>query len=130
MSMCIYYRELQLVNEMCCIYSSFLNDYHRYIISRWRLSCHSLKIETGRYTRPKTPRINRVCELCDLLEDERHVIYACPRYVSIREKYLHLITSTNVSSFLNPKYDTMIDTANFLHEIEKIRNGLKSVIVT
>ena len=55
-SMCEYYTQFNF-SEKCCIYSSFLDDHHRYIITRWRLSNHDLRIETGRRTRPSTERI-------------------------------------------------------------------------
>ena len=50
-TMCVYYSMFDF-SEKSCIYSSFLNDYYRYILTRWRLSNHDLRIETGRRTRP------------------------------------------------------------------------------
>ena len=63
-SMPSYYRSLIDVTKIRNIYQSFLDDRKRCIISRWRLSCHRLFIETGRYTSPPTPRENRKCHLC------------------------------------------------------------------
>ena len=68
-SLCQYYCELHL-HERCMIYTSMLSDYFRTVITRWRLSNHRLNIETGRYTKPKTPREDRVCSMCMVLEDE------------------------------------------------------------
>ena len=123
-SMCKYYCDLELHNR-CELYTSMLSDYFRVIISRWRLSNHRLNIETGRYTKPKTPRQDRVCNVCNILEDERHVIYKCPRYREIRIKYEHLIANDNIKQFLNPKYGTIKDTACFLYDIEARRRELK-----
>ena len=124
-SMCMYYRELGLI-ERTDIYSSMLYDYYRIIITRWRLSNHSLNIETGRYTRPYTERPERVCTLCtSSIEDENHVIFVCPRYDDIRMDHTQLIQkSTTVTAFLNPCVDDMKSTATYLHEIEKRRNDL------
>ena len=61
--------------------------HYRYIISRWRLSCHDLKIETGGYAKPAIPRETRLCDVCYEIEDEFHAIFICPRYNTIREKY-------------------------------------------
>ena len=119
-SMCIYYRQFNF-RYKSCIYSSFLNDYYRFIITRWRISNHDLKIETGRYTKPYTPRENRICELCDDIENEYHVIFNCPLYNSVRKSYPNLVAANNISEFLNPDFNKMKDTALFLHEIEKVR---------
>ena len=78
-SMILYYRNL-IKPETSCIYQAFVVNYYRRIITRWRLSNHQLRIETGRYTRPYVHRKARVCILCNLLEDEDHVIFVCPIY--------------------------------------------------
>ena len=98
-----------------------LNDHFRYIITRWRLSNHSLKIETGRYTRPITSREDRACDICSIIEDEYHAVFVCPLYHGIRSKYLDLISCNDITKFLNPDYCDMKDTACFLHEIEVLR---------
>ena len=121
-SMCEYYSQFHF-SEKCCIYSSFLDDHHRYIITRWRLSNHDLRIETGRRTRPYTERVDRKCTECKLLEDEFHVVFVCPLYNTARRKYQHLLASNSIAMFLNPCFENMRDTALFLHEIELIRNS-------
>ena len=124
-SLCKYYVELGLVDK-CNIYSSMLSDYHRIIISRWRLSNHKLNIETGRYTKPKTKREDRICTLCNVLEDEYHVIYDCPHYDQPRHTYRYLTENTEIKEFLNPRFEVMEQTANYIHAIEAIHNELKS----
>ena len=121
-SMCIYYHNFNFSGKSC-IYSSFLNDYHRYIISRWRLSNHDLKIETGRYTKPCTPREERLCNFCNSIEDEYHVIFVCPLYAIIRHNYLDLVESNSIYMFLDPAFNQMKRTAAFLHEIELFRKS-------
>ena len=120
-SMCKYYKNMNFV-EKSCIYSSMVNDYYRYIITRWRLSNHDLKIETGRYTRPKTPRNERKCILCDTIEDEYHVIFSCPRYAAARTGHERILSSNNISAFLDCSFTDIRETAGILHEIERIRN--------
>ena len=126
--MCKYYCDLNFQNKSI-IYTSLLNDYYRYIITRWRLSNHDLSIETGRYSRPITPREDRLCETCNKLEDEYHVVFVCPLYYHIRIKYHHIITSETISKFLNPNFNQMKDTAQFLHEIEEWRRGSKNEVI-
>ena len=120
-SMCVYYNQFNF-SEKSCIYSSFLNDHYRYIISRWGLSNHDLRIETGRRTRPYTEQNDQVCPQCNILEDEFHGVFVCPLYNCIRRKYQHLLTSNSIATFLNPSYENMRDTGKFLHEIEDARN--------
>ena len=121
-SMCKIYCDLDCISK-CQIYSSMLSDYYRSPISRWRLSNHRLQIEIGRYTKPKTPRIDRVCTMCNILEDEQHVVYTCPRYQRLREKYKHLLDNTDIRRFLNPDYMLMKDTADFIRDIESRRRN-------
>ena len=117
-----YYDAMEFNNKND-IYTSYLHDYYRYIITRWRLSNHNLKIETDRYVTPIIPREERTCELCNVLEDESHVIFKCPRYNLIREQYRILLTkNNNISKFLNPTISDANETAKYLHDIEKLRN--------
>jgi len=62
----------------------------RKALARLRLSSHSLCIETGRWTKPKSiPRNIRFCSLCeDLVEDEYHFLFVCPRYEHLRRLYI------------------------------------------
>ena len=55
-------------------------------ITRLRISCHPLAIETGRYSKPKIPVENRLCELCNMhcVEDEYHMLLVCPFYSNER----------------------------------------------
>ena len=119
-SMCKYYMDLNF-DKKSCIYSSMVNDYYRYIISRWRLSNHDLKVETDRYLRPKPPRELRLCTQCRIMEDEYHVVFVCPVYKSLRDKYRSLLLCDSISTFLDPVFCDIRDTARFLHEIEEVR---------
>ena len=55
-------------------------------ITKFRLSAHCLKIERGRYTKPKTPRNNRICPHCTLVETEKHFFLECQKYNQPRNK--------------------------------------------
>ncbi len=123
-SMCRIYCELGCISNSQ-IYKSMLSDHYRVPISRWRLSNHRLQIEVGRYTKPKTQRIDRVCTMCNVLEDEKHVVYVCPRYQHLRERYKHLTELNDIKRLLNPEYTYMKDTANFIRDIESRRIELK-----
>ena len=123
LSMPQYYKEIGMMKESG-IYSSMLNDYYRRVITRWRLSNHNLRIETGRYTIPYTTRENRLCSLCGIVEDEHHVLFVCTRYEDLRRDHVKLREYTNVGALLNPNYDQMKNVANFLHGIEDRRKEM------
>ncbi len=53
---------------------SIENCGHQIALSKFRLSSHNLRIETGRYENPKLEPHNRICIFGDLqeVEDEKH----------------------------------------------------------
>ena len=53
------------------------NFKYRTAIAKLRTSSHSLEIERGRYTKPKTPAHQRLCSMCKTVEDEFHFIMEC-----------------------------------------------------
>ena len=73
------------------IYNSYMDDTKRGVLTRWRLSNHQLKIELGRYQKPIIPRDQRICDLCEELEDGAHVVFKCPIYNNIRDNYKSLL---------------------------------------
>ena len=55
--------------------------------TKLRVSSHRLAIETGRYTRPITPRSQRFCNHCTqhVLGDEKHFLLSCPKFAVQRK---------------------------------------------
>ena len=61
-------------------------NYIRVAIAKLKLSSHTFMNERGRWL-----KINynlRFCSLCNVLEDEFHIINVCPRYINLREQYI------------------------------------------
>ena len=59
-------------------------------LMRFRTGAHHLRVETGRWLKPRLPRSLRVCQKCtwgSTVEDEYHVLFECPAYHRIRLKY-------------------------------------------
>ena len=74
---------------------------HRYALSKLRTSTHTLKIETGRHQ--GVPRENRLCTVCDIIEDEFHFLDNCIKYNDARNKLLTDVLIKNPKwSFLKP----------------------------
>ena len=116
-SMLKYYMSMVNMAEKSNIYSNFVDDRFRVVITRWRLSNHKLRIETGRYKDIR--REDRKCFQCNILEDETHAIFDCPAFWHIRRNYKHLIEKyPSVSTFLNPDPSDIYDVARMLAEID------------
>ena len=61
----------------------------RKTLTRYRLSDHSLAIETGRHRQTWLPREDRLCSLCSRgqVETELHFLLHCDRYKEIRDSF-------------------------------------------
>ena len=118
------YREITDLQYCPALYESFMREDLRMIITRWRLSCFELAIETGRYK--GIPREERLCVFCNVIEDEQHAIYHCKAYDNIRREYRELIEENpTVKKFLNPKNKEMANrVGSYLKLIEDERRSL------
>ena len=122
-SMMQYYASIVNVKEKSSIYSNFVDDRYRKVITRWRLSNHKLKIETGRYHVPFIERADRKCCLCNILEDEHHAIFVCPSFAFIRQDHQNLIEKyPSVITILSPSQEDIYEVAKFLSEIDNVLN--------
>ena len=65
-----------------------LYKYLRTAVTKFRLSSHSFMVERGRWSRPKIENENRMCGVCQLIEDEYHVLMECKRFDLLRKKYI------------------------------------------
>lgn len=63
-----------------------LTQEHRQAMSKLRISAHDLEIEKGRYT--GTPREERLCRNCGVVEDELHFLDSCTMYAHLRQQLL------------------------------------------
>ena len=82
-SKCAIYKEINPNYEVHEIYvkKHTINDLQRISFTRFRVSAHSLAIETGRWNRRgrgHLPVEERLCE-CGRIQTERHVIEECPK---------------------------------------------------
>ena len=79
------FRDLTQTRYLPSLYDCYMNEELRTIVTRWRFSCHDLAIETGRYT--GIVRHERLCCLCDVIEDETHAIFECKAFTEVREQF-------------------------------------------
>ena len=121
-------------------YESYLNmnnQHHQKAMTRFRISAHTLAIERGRYTIPKTPLHDRKCGHCTLkeIEDEHHFLLECPKYEKLRDKFesAALLLCTNLNNlsrenkfiFLMSAEDKIANiTAHFIYDSFLLREKL------
>ena len=69
----------------------------------YRISAHTLRIETGRYTRPVTSIFDRKCCYCDknVIDDEKHFILLCDIFKLKRQCFVSRLKA------LFPQFDAM-----------------------
>ena len=60
------------------------NRKYRHALAKLRTSSHNLEIERGRHTRPVTPADLRICTVCNVVEDEEHLLLHCVKYAEER----------------------------------------------
>ena len=83
------------------------------------MSCHKLRIETGRYCTPPIPRAERKCRRCDVLEDEFHAIYICPSFYNTRLKFSRVLAKyRTIQTLLNPEFLDVYEISELLQKID------------
>ena len=92
-----------------------LKEHQRIEFTRYRVSSHNLKVETGRWSR--VDRGNHVCP-CNIggIQDESHVLFKCELTRSLREK--HFIHSDSFDDLFNEKDDETL--CDIFYELSKI----------
>ena len=65
--------------------NSYISERERLVFTRFRLSSHHLKVETGRWARIEAA--NRVCDCGNGIQDESHVLLHCLKTGAVREKF-------------------------------------------
>ena len=86
-------------------YSQFKQDYgtepyvtiitrkcYRSAYAKFRCGVAPIKIESCRYGLNRAPVEEQLCDECNLIEDECHVLIVCTRYISIRTDAVNAIT--------------------------------------
>ena len=68
-----------------------LNPKYKKCIAKFRVSSHSLAIETGRHTKPAIPIEQRICRYCNniVVDDELHFLLICPFNSTEREELIY-----------------------------------------
>ena len=91
-------------------FSTSISFYHR----NFRIGNHNLKIETERFTIPKTSEDLGICYHCNQnsVENELHILFHCDQYNDLRKTLLIKINDQNTS--LQITFIAMIKSVFFL----------------
>ena len=87
-SRALCYRNISMFNSKMYLECVIVRKF-RFALARLRTSSHGLEIEAGRWARPTwKPVAERLCFLCNTLEDEVHFTLECPAYSNLRSQYI------------------------------------------
>ena len=81
------YKEMNPELRVHNVYESttYIDERKRTVFSKFRVSSHSLRIETGRWSR--VAREERMCDCERSVQNEEHVVFDCEKTEEIRCKY-------------------------------------------
>ena len=89
------------------------NTEHRRQVTKFRLSDHKLRIETGRFE--NISEKNRFCPFCpNMIENEVHMLLACPIYKRGRKNLLDTVSTEN------PEFTSYPDDEKFVFLMKNI----------
>ena len=106
----------------------------RTALSRFRTSCHDLRIERDRYLPEpiRAPPHERTCLQCasaTSIEDETHLVFHCPIYDMLRLKYADLFSPAlppSIACFLSQDQNRVASFINDCHVLRR-RNACMSL---
>ncbi len=117
-------------------YLSIIKGYgQRKLLTKYRLSEHSLCVEMGRHKQSWRPRELRLCSHCTdrLIEDELHFLTECSKYKHIRDAYFKQIAlvspefqqtsnTEKLSYILREKEKCIHLAAQYVHSCHQMRD--------
>jgi len=89
-SRALFYRYLNINNDLKMYLTSISNENHRIALSKLRVSSHRLIVESGRWHKPiSIPYNERKCTNCQKIDDEYHFILECSLLTDLRKRYIN-----------------------------------------
>ena len=111
-------------------YLVFIKEkYIRVALTKFRLGSHNFMIERGRWEKPKTEFLQRVCDTCNKVEDEFHIVFNCSKFNNLRKQHINLSFVQNPSMYklielINSEDEIIVRKLGiFLHKVFKIYDG-------
>ena len=101
-------KSTKMYTDICC------NESDRNIITRFRVGCHKLNIQSGRIS--NADRENRLCKCSNAVQTLHHVLFDCSLTDNIRR--VHNFQRTDLATFFND--NDLISIASALKAITKV----------
>ena len=96
------YKHLAFHNEEIGM-SSYLTEikekYLRTAVTKLILGSHNFMVERGKWVLPKRDYLDRLCNACQVVEDEYHVVIECKRFDELRKKYIPMKLTDSPSMY-------------------------------
>ena len=127
------YKNIKQTQNQMEYYLTHPNKKVRQNITKFRISDHNLLIERGRYF--KIPRDQRLCEACNIIDDEPHFFFNCKindklreilmkNFIELYPNFSSLNSTEKLSKILNPSTPDQIRTvASFIEQSLELRKG-------
>ena len=100
-----------------CYITKPMSFIQRKFISKLRLGCLEIRLETGRYARPRLPAEARLCQVCDNeneeVENEFHFLFNCKSLEEERSPWLNSLQKPE--NFINPPPNEMLGIVLNIH---------------
>ena len=102
----------------------------RKTLTMYRLSDHSLAIETGRHRQTWQPREDRLCQLCPQrqVETETHFLLKCDTYEELRTKFFptiqdfdSLCDQEKMQTILGENSTSAVEAAKYVRACHSLR---------
>ena len=87
-------------------------------MSKLRLGSHNFMVERGRWEKPKRDFIKRICDSCNRIEDEFHIVFNCSRFDDLRNQYI------DKSLVQNPSIYNLVKLINSKDKISVRKLGI------
>ena len=90
-----------------------------FVLIKFRLGSHRLRVETDRWLPVKPPIGQRICRHCDMnaVENEHYFLFDCPLYLGIQQQHTVLFGSDqgSIRLFLERNADQTPLVARYIH---------------
>lgn len=96
----LLYRELKTTLEYSPYLKLIVQPKHRVAFTKFVTKNHSLSVVTGNWHKPRPiPYRERVCDVCDKIDDEYHAMFECSKFSHIRKRYISTMYRSRPSMY-------------------------------
>ena len=95
-------------------------EIERIMVTRYRCGSHYLRVETGRWCYPKTPRNERLCECYTGVQTLHHCLFECPLFEELYSEFSftsveEAMATTSIAKFIMRMEQKLGVSASYLY---------------